>query len=53
MLIIQFESEIQLKMINFVEEFKNMSNLMKKSTQTGNREKPYLCDLIERHETSI
>ena len=46
-----FESEIWLKMpkkkkmINFVEEFKNTSNLMKNSAQTDNRKEPYLSDL--------
>ena len=34
-----------LKMINFVEEFKNASNLMNNSAQTGNRKKPCLSDL--------
>ena len=34
-----------LKMINFVEEFKNMSNLMKNTAQTDNRKEPYLSDL--------
>ena len=32
-------------MINFVEEFKNTSNLMNNSTQTDNRKEPYLSDL--------
>ena len=34
-----------LKIINLVEEFKNMSNLMRKSAQTDNRKEPYLSDL--------
>ena len=34
-----------LKMINFVEEFKNTSNLMENSAQTDNRKEPYLSDL--------
>ena len=34
-----------LGMINFVEEFKNTSNLMKNSAQTDNRKEPYLSDL--------
>ena len=34
-----------LKMINFVEEFQNMSNLMKNTAQTDNRKEPYLSDL--------
>ena len=34
-----------LIMINFVEEFKNMSNLMENSAQTDNRKEPYLSDL--------
>ena len=34
-----------LKTINFVEEFKNMSKLMKNSAQTDNRKEPYLSDL--------
>ena len=34
-----------LKTINFVEEFKNTSNLMNNSTQTDNRKEPYLSDL--------
>ena len=33
------------KTINFVEEFKNMSNLMKNTAQTDNRKEPYLSDL--------
>ena len=38
---------ICLKMINFVEEFKNMSNLMNNSAQTDNRKEPYLSDLAD------
>ena len=34
-----------LRMINFVEEFKNTSNLMKNSAQTDNRKEPYVSDL--------
>ena len=34
-----------LKMINFGEEFKNMSNLMKNTAQTDNRIEPYLSNL--------
>ena len=34
-----------LKMINFVEEFKNTSKLMKNSAQTDNRKEPYLSNL--------
>ena len=34
-----------LKIINFVEEFKNTSNLMRNSAQTDNRKEPYLSDL--------
>ena len=34
-----------LKTINFVEEFKNTSNLMKNTAQTDNRKEPYLSDL--------
>ena len=34
-----------LKMINFVDEFKNTSNLMENSAQTDNRKEPYLSDL--------
>ena len=34
-----------LNMINFVEEFKNTSNLMKNTAQTDNRIEPYLSDL--------
>ena len=32
-------------MINFGEEFKNMSNLMENTAQTDNRIEPYLSDL--------
>ena len=32
-------------MINFGEEFKNMSNLMKNTAKTDNRIEPYLSDL--------
>ena len=34
-----------LKIIKFVEEFKNTSNLMQNSAQTDNRKEPYLSDL--------
>ena len=34
-----------LRTINFVEEFKDTSNLMKNSAQTDNRKEPYLSDL--------
>ena len=39
-----FESEIRFKMpkINFVEEFKNMSNHIGRLAQTDNKIKPYL-----------
>ena len=41
---LKFESENRLKILNFVEEFKNMSNLIEVS-QAGTRKKPYLSDL--------
>ena len=34
-----------LRMINFMEKFKNMSNHIKNSAQTDNRKEPYLSDL--------
>ena len=34
-----------LEIINSVEKFKNMSNLMNNSTQTDNRKEPYLSNL--------
>ena len=36
-----------LKIIDFEEEFKNMSNLMKNTAQTDNRIEPYLSDLLD------
>ena len=41
-----FESEIRFKKpkVNFVEEFKNMSNLIGRLAQTDNKIKPYLSE---------
>ena len=42
-----FESKIRFKMpkkINFVEEFKNTSNLIERLAQTDNKIKPYLSE---------
>ena len=41
---LKFESENQLKILNFVEEFKNMSNLIESHSGRQLR-KPYLSDL--------